>query len=152
MALRWRVRITMAAAVVIVVAALAGAVTRPAAAQGDDGRVNPFGGLGAPVAIYYEDGMISVYVITPESTGEHLFTLTAELIDAAGIPAEDEEPVILWEDMNPYGNFEIVVSRLSTGEFKLYTRKHAAFNPPDDTEPYIAVWLTSRSDAYTLKQ
>ncbi|NDJ76394.1 MAG: hypothetical protein GYB65_09050 [Chloroflexi bacterium] len=123
----------------------------PAAAQGgDDGRINPFGGLGAPVAIYY-DGNITLYVITPDSVGEYLFFVPAEDIEAAGIPAEGEDPIILWEDVNPYGGFDITISRLPTGEFRMDTRKDAAFNPPDDTEPYIVVWMTNRSDAYTLK-
>lgn len=122
--------------------------TYAALAQGDN-RVNPFGGLGAPVAIYYEEGAITVWVITPESEGEYLFTISAEDIELAGVPEEDV--IVLWEDVNPYGNFAITVSRLSTGEFRLDTRKDAVFNPPDDTEPYIVVWATSRSDAYTLK-
>lgn len=131
----------------LVTSVLGGAA--PAAAQDGDGRVNPFGGLGAPVAIYYVDGTITVWVITPESEGEYLFTITAEVIAEAGIPAEGA--LVLWEDVNPYGGFTITVSRLASGEFRLDTRKDAAFNPPDDTEPYIVVWMTSRADAYTLK-
>lgn len=137
------------AAVVLAVTAVFGG-TYPAAAQDGDSRVNPFGGLGAPVAIYYEDGTITVWVITPQSEGEYLFTISAEAIEDAGVPADGT--TVLWEDVNPYGDFEITVSRLPTGEFRLDTRKDAAFNPPDDTEPYIVVWATSRADAYTLKQ
>lgn len=138
-------------AIVTVVLALTGVLsaTYPAYAQDGDGRVNPFGGLGAPVAIYYEDGTITVWVITPQSEGEYLFTISADAIAQAGVPADGA--IVLWEDVNPYGDFDIVVSRLASGEFRLDTRKDAAFNPPDDTEPYIVVWATSRADAYTLK-
>ena len=90
-------------------------------------------------------------MITPASEGEYLFTITAEAIEEAGLPV-DGDTIVLWEDVNPYGDFDITVSRLSTGEFRLDTRKDAAFNPPDDTEPYIVVWMTNRSDAYTLKK
>jgi hypothetical protein len=138
-------------AVLLVLTLVLASVSCPAAAQ-DDGRINPFGGLGAPVAIYFQDGEITVYVINPDSEGEYLFAITAEEIEAAGIPAEEEEPIILREDVNPHGDFEIIVSRLATGEFRFYTRKHAAFNPPDDTEPYIVQWMTGRADAYTLKE
>ncbi len=138
-------------AIITVVLALTSLLggTYPVAAQGGDDRVNPFGGLGAPVAIYFQDGAITVYVITPQSEGEYLFTISAEAIEEAGVPEVDT--IVLWEDVNPYGGFDIIVSRLATGEFRLDTRKDAAFNPPDDTEPYIVVWLTDRSDAYTLK-
>jgi len=118
-------------------------------AQDGDSRVNPFGGLGAPVAIYYEEGAITVWVITPQSEGEYLFTVSADAIEQAGVP--EEGAIVLWEDVNPYGDFAITISRLASGEFRLDTRKDAVFNPPDDTEPYIVVWTSSRSDAYTLK-
>jgi len=139
--------IVIAAIVLALTSLLSGAY--PAAAQDGDGRVNPFGGLGAPVAIYFEDGTITVWVITPQSEGEYLFTISAEAIEEAGVP--EDGMIVLWEDVNPYGDFEIMVSRLPTGEFRLDTRKDAAFNPPDDTEPYIVVWETSQADAYTLK-
>ncbi|MBL8166079.1 MAG: hypothetical protein JNJ61_29120 [Anaerolineae bacterium] len=90
-----------------------------------DGRLNDRE-CGAPVAVYCSNsGGIDVYKINDRSHGELAVQVLSEQIETMGVPADQNTTLASNED--------IIVSRLTTGEFQV----NAYYQ---DGKPYTVVW------------
>ncbi len=106
----------------------------------NDGRINnrPPRDCGAPVIIYFQGSAISV--LQPNqgaAPGWPIFSVPRD----APIPTAQNQ--VLAEAVNPYNGQQVVLSRLTTGEFQLNTFFA-------DGTPYIIVWYRGFEDSYHL--
>jgi len=106
----------------------------------NDGRINnrPPRDCGAPVVIYFQGGAISV--LQPNRgtiPGLPIFSVPRDT------PIPDRQNQVLAEAVNPYNGQQVVLSRLTTGEFQLNTFFA-------DGTPYIIVWYYGFEDSYHL--
>lgn len=106
----------------------------------NDARINnrPPRDCGAPVIVYFQGNAISV--LQPgqgAAPGWPIFSVPRDT------PIPTSQNQILAEAVNPYNGQQVVLSRLTTGEFQLNT----FFS---DGTPYIIVWYRGFEDVYHL--
>ncbi|MEQ8676048.1 MAG: hypothetical protein RLP44_01955 [Aggregatilineales bacterium] len=94
----------------------------------NDGRLNELygGDCAAPVVPYCNGTNITVYRMNTElSTGYLVIAMTAEEIEAVGIPTGENVILAQFRD--------VILSRLTTGEFQVNAHYH-------DGKPYVMTW------------
>jgi hypothetical protein len=94
-----------------------------------DGRINDYD-CHAPIAIYGYP--LQIYGIDPDtSEGHYGFTLSQEMIDAAGIP--ETGTILIYEGFHPVTGVPIAIYRHWTGDFQINT-----YFP--DGKLYVGLW------------
>lgn len=129
--------------VVLLLCALAGAgivVGDDLRCVSGDARLNnrPPRDCGAPVLIYWNGD--NILVLTP-SQGTNVGQPFLSVNKKTPIPTNGN--TVIGQATNPFNGKEVIISRLTTGEYQLNTFYA-------DGTPYIVVWYTGQEDLYHL--